>query len=125
MSNPRSETNRSSWSELLDAATNDHQGEDTTVEALGTDIGDQVIAEHMALVSLSYDRKDDAVIVSVDKGRGAAPAVVRHIIEHPEQVLVDAVPPGIPLTVEIVGADGATTIVTVHQTGKDDGQPSG
>jgi hypothetical protein len=104
---------RSSWSETLDRATEQHRGESTSVEVLGDDLGDQVLAEHMTLVSLAYDPKDNVVIVSLGED-GATDPVLRHIIEDPQEVLVDSVPPELPLTAEIVGGDGSTTIVTVH-----------
>jgi hypothetical protein len=113
---------RSSWSETLDRATEQHRGERTTVEVLGDDLGDQVLAEHMALVSLAYDPKDNVVIVSLGEGGADADPVLRHIVEDPQEVLVDSVPPELPLTAEIVGGDGATTIVSV-QRGNDDEQP--
>ena len=116
MSDTRSEM-KMSWREILDRATKDHQGKETSVEVVGEEYGDQVEAEHMALTSLSYDPKDDVVIVALGPLEGRNDPVLRHIVEQPREVLVDSVPPELPLTVEIVDGDGTTTIVSVHRGG--------
>jgi hypothetical protein len=39
--------------------------------------------------------------------------VFRHSIAHPSSILTDAKPPALPLVIQIVGADGSETLVTV------------
>ena len=51
--------------------------------------------------------------VGVGGRDGRYPVVFRHSIEHPRSILTDSKPPEMPLVIQIVGADGSETLVTV------------
>lgn len=53
------------------------------IEVAGLDIGDQVEAEWLPLNGISYDPKDDAVVVDLGDGR------IEHLISRPVEVVVD------------------------------------
>ena len=44
----------------------------------------------------------------------AHPVVLRHFVEHPQRVLADSYGPEGGLALDILGSDGARTIVTLH-----------
>ncbi|RMG38784.1 MAG: hypothetical protein D6720_00600 [Gammaproteobacteria bacterium] len=53
------------------------------VEVAGLDLGDQIEAEWAPLTGISYDPKDDVVVVELDDGK------VQHSIRSPQEVVVD------------------------------------
>lgn len=101
------------WHELLDELTKVHAGDDVTVELLDAEFGDEFEAERMPLAYLEYDEHSDEASVGVGGRDGRYQVVLRHSIEHPTSILTDAKPPMLPLAVQIVGADGSETLITV------------
>ena len=112
---------RSQWQELLQGITKDRAGDDVTIEVLSQDLGDGLELERLPLASLSYDPKDDLAIVAVGGRDGRLPVVLRHFVEHPQQIVAEEVQPGSVRTLEIVGGDGDRTFVTLHPPSADAG----
>jgi hypothetical protein len=56
---------RSQWVEQLDAVTREHEGDEITIEVLDKDWGDAHEAQRMPFSYVSYDKKDDVVIIGV------------------------------------------------------------
>jgi hypothetical protein len=104
---------REDWHELLDELTKVRTGDDVTVELLDAEFGDAFEAERMPLAYIEYDEHADEASVAVGGRDGRYPVVLRHSIEHPTSILTDSKPPRLPLVVQIVGADGSETLVTV------------
>ena len=93
---------REEWAELLDKISRHGAGRDVMVEVDALAIGAQIEAEHVALLGLSYDPKDDAVQVMLPG--------IEHQIEKPVSIYVAY--EGVAITaIEIVGTDGAHHIV--------------
>jgi hypothetical protein len=67
----------------------------------------------MPLAYIEYDEHADEASVGVGGRDGRYPVVLRCSIEHPTSILTDSKPPALPLVVQIVGADGSETLVTV------------
>jgi hypothetical protein len=101
------------WHKLLDELTVVRTGDDVTVELLDAEFGDEFEAERMPLAYIEYDVHADEASVGVGGRDGRYPVVLRHSIEHPAAILTDSKPPMLPLVVQIVGADGSETLVTV------------
>ena len=101
------------WHKLLDELTLVRAGDDVTIELLDAEFGDEFEAERMPLAYIEYDEHGDEASVAVGGQDGRYPVVLRHAIEHPTSILSDAKPPMLPLVVQIVGADGSETLVTV------------
>lgn len=104
---------REDWHELLDELTKVRAGDDITIELLDAEFGDEFEAERMPLAYLEYDEHADEASVGVGGRDGRYPVVLRHSIGHPTSILTDSKPPAPPLIVQIVGADGSETLVTV------------
>jgi hypothetical protein len=101
------------WHKLLDELTRVRTGDDITIELLDAEFGDEFQAERMPLAYIEYDEHDDEASVGVGGRDGRYQVVLRHSIEHPTSILTDSKPPVLPLVVQIVGADGSETLVTV------------
>lgn len=101
------------WHKLLDELTVVRTGDDVTIELLDADFGDEFEAERIPLAYIEYDEHDDEASVGVGGRDGRFPVVLRHAIQHPTSILTDSKPPMLPLVVQIVGADGSETLVTV------------
>ncbi len=104
---------KTEWHALLDEVTKVRTGDDVTIEVLDSEFGDAFEAERMPLAYVEYDEHADEASVAVGGLDGRYPVVLRHSIEHPSSILTDAKPPRLPLVIQIVGADGSETLVTV------------
>jgi hypothetical protein len=101
------------WHSLLDEVTKVRTGDDVTVELLDAEFGDAFEAERLPLAYVEYDEHADEASVAVGGRDGRYPVVLRHSIPHPTAILTDAQSPRLPLIIQIVGADGSETLVTV------------
>lgn len=101
------------WHGLLDELTLARAGDDVTIELLDTEFGDEYEVERMPLAYVEYDEHKDEASVGVGGRDGRYPVVLRHSIAKPTSILTDSNPPMLPLAVQIVGADGSETLVTV------------
>jgi hypothetical protein len=104
---------RKDWHRMLDELTRLRTGEDVTIELLDVELGDEFEAEEMPLAYIEYDEHADEASVGVGGRDGRFPVVLRHSIEHPTSIVTDSEPPELPLAIQIVGADGSQTLVTV------------
>jgi Family of unknown function (DUF5335) len=101
------------WHALLDELTRVRAGDDVTIEVLDAEFGDEFEAERMPLAYVEYDEHADEASVGVGGRDGRYPVVLRHAVARPTSILTDLQPPRLPLAVQIVGADGSETLVTV------------
>lgn len=101
------------WHKLLDELTKVRAGDEITIELLDAQFGDGFEAERMPLAYIEYDEHSDEASVAVGGRDGRYPVVLRHSIKRPTSILADSKPPMLPLVVQIVGADGSETLVTV------------
>jgi hypothetical protein len=104
------------WHKMLDELTKVRAGDNVTIELLDAEYGDQFEAERLPLAYVEYDEHADEASVGVGGRDGRYPVVLRHSIEHPTSIRTDSQPPLLPLAVQIVGADGTQTLVTVLPT---------
>jgi len=75
------------------------------IEVASLDIGDQITAEWIPLIGITYDSKDDLLDVALER--------YDHLIRHPQQVVVDDAD-GSLRSVAIVDAEGSTQIVRMR-----------
>jgi hypothetical protein len=101
---------------MLDELTKARAGDNVTIELLDAEYGDEFEAERLPLAYVEYDEHADEASVGVGGRDGRYPVVLRHSIEHPTSIRTDSQPPLLPLAVQIVGADGTQTLVTVLPT---------
>lgn len=104
---------RKEWQRALDEFDAEHQGERVTIEVLDESIGHQYEAERLPFSSLSYDPKDDMVIVAVGGDPPRYPVVMRHMVAHPREVQVTTRDIPEP-AVRLVDQDGSVTLITFY-----------
>ncbi len=74
------------------------------IEVAALDIGDQIEAEWAPLSGITYDPKDDVVVVDIDDG------AVEHMIRSPQEFIVDEDDNGIH-SFSVRDADGRLHII--------------
>ena len=78
---------REAWRSCFDELTDTLGTVEATVEVVGRDLGDQFVAERALLTGVSYDHKDDVLVIGLDTP-GGLPEDVEHLVYHPQRVMV-------------------------------------
>jgi Family of unknown function (DUF5335) len=102
---------RSEWIKLTDRLSADHAGHDVAIEVLDSEGGDNPLVEHLPFDGITYDHKDDVLVISVGGRPPRYPVVLRHLIHHPTEILFDLIPQGAAL--KITDSTGTTTLVSL------------
>ena len=92
----------SEWRGLFDRMSKILLGKWAAIEVASLDIGDQIIAEWVPLLGITYDPRYDLVDVALDR--------FNHVIRHPREITVDESPTGLG-SVAIIDEDGARQVV--------------
>jgi hypothetical protein len=90
------------WRPLLDLVSKAIEGKEAEIEVASLDLGDQVAAEWLPLLGITYDPNDDLVEVALDG--------LDHMINHPREIYLDN-GAGAVTSIEIVDSEGAKQIV--------------
>ena len=80
---------------------------------MSSEIGGQIEADRLPLNFIQYDEKDEVFIVSVRKRDADEPAL-DHIVENPWKILFEPPTPEAVRAIDVEGADGVHTLVTLH-----------
>jgi hypothetical protein len=102
---------RTEWTELTDRLSADHEGHDVAIEVIDPRGGDSSLVERLPFSGITYDHRDDVVVISVGGGSPRYPVVLRHLISHPQEILFDLIPQGAAL--KITDSGGTTTLVSL------------
>jgi hypothetical protein len=113
MANDDEEIRRDVWQKTLEGLTREHEGDVVTIEVDQSDLGDQYPAEQIPFSYIEYDPHDDAVSVGVGGLDGRYPVLLRHVVEHPQNVFIHASEEG-PVTVEVRSPDATVTLITLQ-----------
>ena len=92
----------SEWRVFFDRLSKTLLGKWAEIEVASLDLGDQIVAEWVPLLGITYDSKDDLVDVALDR--------YNHVIRHPREITVDESPAGLG-SVAIIDEDGARQVV--------------
>jgi hypothetical protein len=106
------EIRRDAWQKTLEVLTVEHEGDVATIEIAELDLGDQFEVEQIPFSYIEYDPHDDAVSVGVGGLDGRYPVMLRHVVEHPQNLFmhtaeVDSV------TIEVRSPEGTVTLITL------------
>jgi hypothetical protein len=93
---------KSEWRAFFDRMSKELLGKWAEVEVASLDLGDQVIAEWVPMVGITYDSNDDLLDIALDR--------FSHLIHHPKEIVVEG-SEGSLTSVAVVDADGARQIV--------------
>jgi hypothetical protein len=94
------------WRSFLDGMSKVLEGEQAEIEVVSLALGDQIEAEWLPFLGITYDPKDDVVEIALEG--------VDHLIEHPREIYVDDNVNGI-VSLEVVDAEGARQIVKLRE----------
>jgi hypothetical protein len=104
---------RESWRPYFDGLSKTMGPVEARVEVAGTELGDQVAAEGMTLVGITYDDRDDVVVIGLD-ARGARAEELQHLVERPQRIFV-ATGAGSELVIDIEDSADRKTIVRLDR----------
>jgi Family of unknown function (DUF5335) len=90
------------WQSFLDSVSKLLEAKQAEIEVASLDLGDQVSAEWLPLLGITYDPKDDIVEVALDG--------LDHIIHRPSEIYVDS-GAEVLTSIEVVDGDGVKQIV--------------
>jgi hypothetical protein len=90
------------WQTFFNGIADTLVGKRAEVEAASLDLGDQIVAEWVPLLGISYDSRDDLLDVAL--------AGLNHLIRRPREVYVQEGAKGVE-TIAVMSADGVTQIL--------------
>src|SRR6187200_2292870 len=109
MSTTTQEIPREAWQQHFDTLAKVLPTVQATVEVVGRDLGDQFVAEKALLAGISYDHKDDVLVIGLDTP-GGLPEDVEHFVHQPQRVMVTGLEDG-STVIDVDDSDGHQTIV--------------
>jgi hypothetical protein len=112
MATTTQEIPQAAWREYFDDLSKTLPTVKATVEIAGRDIGAQVAAERQLLTGISYDHKDDVIVIGLD-APGGLPEDAEHLVYGPQKVFVAAEIDG-ETVIDIEDSEGQKTIVHVE-----------
>jgi Family of unknown function (DUF5335) len=97
---------KTEWRGFFDRMSKPLLGKWAEIEVAELDLGDQVIAEWVPLIGITYDSQDDLLDVALDRAN--------RLIRHPREIVVEEAEAGLA-SVAVVDADGARHIVRLKE----------
>jgi hypothetical protein len=103
------------WTPYFDTLSKNLGTTVVTVEVDGKDLGAQIIAERLLLTGITYDHKDDIVVIGLD-APGGDPEEFEHLVSAPRTIWVaPGGEVGAPeLVIDIEDAEQHRTIVSLE-----------
>ena len=93
---------RESWMQFFDLMSKSLLGRSAESEVSALDLGDQIVAEWVPMLGITYEPQSDVLVVGLDR--------LNHQILHPRDILVQEISGGIT-SIAIVDGDGGKEIV--------------
>ena|ERR1700744_260231 len=103
---------RDAWRVYFDGLSRTLATMRATVEIDGPDLGAQVQAEGLVLAGISYDDRDDILVIGLSPG-GPAESL-EHIVSSPQRILVESSNDVLPSAIEVEDAEGHRTLVRLQ-----------
>src|SRR2546427_1766082 len=97
---------QSEWRAFFDRMSKALLGKRAEIEVASLDLGDQIVAEWIPLIGITYDSRDDLLDVALDRAN--------HLIRHPKEILVEEIPGGLA-SVAVIDEDGTRQIVRLKE----------
>jgi hypothetical protein len=105
---------REAWRGYFDELSRVLGTVEATVEVVGPDVGDQIEAEKLVLTGMTYDDKDDIVVIGLD-APGGDPEELQRIVDHPVKIFVATGDIEAEATYDIEDAERHRTIVRLER----------
>jgi hypothetical protein len=97
---------QSEWRPFFDRMSKALLGKRANIEVASLDLGNQIVAEWVPMLGITYDSRDDLLDVALDR--------TNHLIRHPREILVEEGRTGLA-SVAVVDGDGARQIVKLKE----------
>jgi hypothetical protein len=106
---------RETWRQYFDELSKTIGTVEATVEIIGPDIGAQVEADRLVLTGITYDDRDDVLVIGLD-APGGPPEDLERMIDRPHKILVaTGDPPPVEMTIDVQDAEGLQTIIRIER----------
>jgi hypothetical protein len=106
---------REAWTAYFDTLSKELGTTLATVEVTGRDVGAQVVAERLVLTGITFDHKDDLVVIGLD-APGGDPEELERMVERPRTIYVAAGAADAPeLVIDIEDAEQRRTLIRLEQ----------
>jgi Family of unknown function (DUF5335) len=96
---------RSAWTHWFERMSDALIGKRAEIEVASLEIGDQIVAEWIPLLGITYDAKNDLLAVALDG--------VHHLLRHPREIVVDQDATGVS-SIAVLDVDGNRQIVRLR-----------
>jgi hypothetical protein len=93
---------RSEWRPFFDRMAKALLGKRAEIEVASLELGDQIVAEWLPMIGITYDSRDDLLDVALDR--------TDHLIPHPTEIVVEEGETGLA-SVAVVNRDGTRQII--------------
>jgi hypothetical protein len=100
-----SKLEKAAWQPYFDQVSKTLVGKQAEIEVASLQIGDQIEAEWVPLLGISYDPKSDIVEVLVED--------LDHLIHKPVEIYIDQGPAGLT-SLEVIDADDVRQIIRLR-----------
>jgi hypothetical protein len=107
---------RDEWQRYFEDFSRDQPDYLANVEILSAEIGAETEADATHLAAITYDRKDDIVVIGLDGAADDVPEEVEHVIDKPQKITVEDEAEG-EIAFEIEDAEGTKTVLRLDRAG--------
>jgi hypothetical protein len=114
MATTAQELPRERWTPYFDTLSKYLGTVEATVEIVGKDLGDQIAAERLVLTGITYDHKDDVLVIGLD-APGGSPEEYQHLISQPQKIFVAPGGIGAEMVIDVEDAEGEKHIVRLER----------
>ena len=106
---------RETWRPYFDELSKTLGTVEATVEVVGRDLGAQIEAERLVLAGISYDDRDDVLVIGLG-APGKPQEDLEHLVDHPRRIMIatSEAPPE-EMTIDVEDGEGHKTIVHVER----------
>ena len=96
---------KTEWRSFFDRMSQALLGKLAEIEVASMDLGDNIVAEWVPMIGITYDSRDDLLDVALDRAN--------HLIRHPKEILVEEDENGLK-SVAVLDGDGTRQIVNLR-----------
>jgi hypothetical protein len=105
MATTTTEIPRETWRDYFDSFSKALPAVEATIEIVGPDVGAQFVSERpLVLTGITYDDKDDVLVVGLDVP-GGSPEEMQHMIYEPQKIMATGGEDDL-LVFDVVDGDG-------------------
>jgi len=96
---------KTDWRSFFDRMSQALLGKWAEIEVASMELGDNIIAEWVPMIGITYDSRDDLLDVALDRAN--------HLIRHPKEILVEEDENGLK-SVAVLDGDGTRQIINLR-----------